>query len=450
MKQLELEKCKTDNSSQLPMRYGLDDSLPTGELISYAMQHLTYFIANAAIMPVVIGGDLGLDQLALASLLQRTFILCGVVSILQVVWGHRFPIFEGPAGMWYGVFMTLATSAPALGKSLALLRTDIEMGLIIAGLCCIILGVTGSVGRITKIFSPMVNGTFLLLMSLQLSPSILNGLLGLSGTNNVINLSAFLASLVTIALMMWISLKAKGFLQSVAILIGAVVGWILAAVLNIAPPVNSYGGKLPLIPSLFAWGTPTFDMGVTLTCIIAALILFSNLVASIVGLSNLTGEPLTAKMFNRGAIFNGVSDIIAGIGAVFGFIPYGSAMGFTAMTRVASRKPFILGNIFLIVLGAIPLVGAFLASIPPTVGYSVMFVVFGLILGMGLQEFTKIKLSSREMFIIGSSLLIGIGVMFLPAEAFNGLPSTFRYLMRNGLVDGVIICILLEQVFLKR
>lgn len=442
-----MNQTEAEKSTMSAMRYGLNDSLPTGELISYGLQYLIYFLANAAILPVVVGGYLGLDQLALAALLQRTFIFCGIVSILQVLWGHRFPIFEGPAGMWYGVFITLATSAPSLGKPLALLRTDIEMGLMIAGLCCIFLGTTGLVGKVAKIFSPMVNGVFLLLLSLQLSPSMIQGLMGLSSINNVIDLKALVASVVTTGLIMWISLKAKGFLQSVAILIGAVAGWILAVILNIAPPINHYSGQLPLIPGFFAWGTPTFDLGVTLTCIIAAIVLFSNLVASIVGLSNLTGEPLTAKLFNRGAIFTGVSDIVAGSGAVFGFIPYGSAIGFTAMTRVASRKPFILGNCFLMILGVIPVVGTFLASIPPTVGYSVMFVVFCLILGMGLQEFTKINISSREMFIVGTSLLTGVGVMFLSAEAFNGFPPAYRYLLGNGLVDGVVICILLEHVF---
>ena len=87
---------------QPELRYGLDAALPFKEMISYSLQHLTYFLANAAILPVIVGGYLGLDQISLASLVQRTFTLCGIVSILQAVWGHRFPIMEGPAGLRYG------------------------------------------------------------------------------------------------------------------------------------------------------------------------------------------------------------------------------------------------------------------------------------------------------------------------------------------------------------
>jgi xanthine/uracil permease len=74
------------------------------------------------------------------------------------------------------------------------------------------------------------------------------------------------------------------------------------------------------------------------------------------------------------------------------------------------------------------------------------FGVFCLILGIGIREFTKFKLENREMCIIGTSLLVAVGVMFLPQRVFNALPAVFRYLLLNGLVVGVLLAILLEQV----
>jgi xanthine/uracil permease len=363
------------NSKQLlqpELRYGLDAALPFKEMLSYSLQHLTYFLANAAILPVIVGGYLGLDQIGLASLVQRTFILCGIVSILQAVWGHRFPIMEGPAGLWYGLLITLATSAPSLGKSLEVLRTDIEMGFIVAGLVCIIIGVTGMAGLVVKVFSPLVNGVFLVLMCLQLSPAMMKGMLGLTGSNQMVDIKSLLAFIITAGLIMWITLKGKGFVQSIAVLIGAGAGWLTALLLGVAPEVQYYSAQVSPAPALFAWGLPTFDIGVVLACVFSAVLLFSNLVASIIGMSAVTGETFKLSMVNRGAVFTGVSDLLAGFGAVIGFIPYASAIGFTVMTGVASRKPFILGASFITILGIFPQVGAFFAAIPPAIGNAVM------------------------------------------------------------------------------
>lgn len=432
------------------LRHGLEDDLPGRQLVYYSLQHLVFFLANAAILPVIVGGYLELDQAGLAQLVQRTFLLCGLASFLQVVWGHRFPIFEGPAGMWYGVYITLAISAPSLGKPIEVLRTDIEMGLLIAGAVCIFLGAVGLVGRVVKIFSPIVNGVFLILMSIQLCPTMMRGLLGIIGSNQSVDIKFLAASIISIVIIMVISLKGKGIWPSIAILIGAAFGWIISIWIEISIPVKAGADGIGLAGIFFPWGAPTFDPGIVLTCVLAAVIVFSNLIASIIGLSTLTGLPLNAKAFNRGGLLTGISDVLAGAGAVVGFIPYASAIGFTAMTGVATRKPFILASLLLASLGMVPSIGSFFAGIPLPVGYSVMFVVYVLIFGLGIKEFSKVSLGNTEMFIIGVSCLLGIGVMFMPPVVFAQVPSTLRYLVLNGLVDGVVACIILEQMLMSK
>ncbi|MEC2445044.1 xanthine permease, partial [Bacillus cereus] len=43
------------------------------------------------------------------------------------------------------------------------------------------------------------------------------------------------------------------------------------------------------------------------------------------------------------------------------------------------------------------------------------------------------------------TLLISLGIMFLPESAFSGIPSSLQYVLRNGLLVGTVIVILLEQ-----
>src|SRR5665648_1182455 len=98
------------------MLYKLEDKLPIEKNIVYGFQHVIYFGISAVIMPVVVGTLLGLNQHELAGMLQRTFVLCGIVSILQVKFGHKYPIIDGPAGLWAGILNLMAGLAPTLGK----------------------------------------------------------------------------------------------------------------------------------------------------------------------------------------------------------------------------------------------------------------------------------------------------------------------------------------------
>ena len=145
------ETTEKKNNSPEGMLYGLDDRVPAGKCSIYGIQYLIYFLAGSAIMPTIIGVYLGLDQAEIAQMLQRTFLLSGGISILQALLGHRFPIIDGPAGLWMGLLIILAGAATAFGKDLATLRTDLELGMICAGVMVVIVGLSGLMQKILKI-----------------------------------------------------------------------------------------------------------------------------------------------------------------------------------------------------------------------------------------------------------------------------------------------------------
>ena len=78
------------------VKYGLDAQLEPGKVVVYGLQHMVLFLANCAIMPVIIGKGLGLEGAAISEMLLRTFFVCGVLSFLQARFGHRYPIIDGP------------------------------------------------------------------------------------------------------------------------------------------------------------------------------------------------------------------------------------------------------------------------------------------------------------------------------------------------------------------
>ena len=440
---------ETKSAASLGLLYGLEDKVPAGKCSIYGIQYLVYFLAGSAIMPVVIGAYLGLDQIEIAQMLQRIFVLTGVISILQVTIGHRFPIIDGPAGLWMGLLIILAGTSTAFGKDLAVLRSDLQLGMIIAGVMVVIVGLTGLMHKVLKIFNPIVNGTFLVLMVLQMSATIIKGATGISSGYSTIQPKFLLVFVVSTGIIVFVNLKTKGFIQSIATLIGVVCGWILAYALGISPEFVSSGSSFIAIPEPFAWGTPTIDPSVIITCLIGQFVLFSNFATSINGMSDLLEVPITPKMIKRSTLIFGLTAALTGLFPVTGFVPFASAQSTTKLTRVAARAPFILGAALMIVLGLISPVCTFFAAIPPAVGYSAMMIVFALMLAQGIREFKKVEFTNREGIIVGVSFMVGAGIMFLDASVFMYLPQMLRYIISNGLIVGLIVAIVLDWIVLR-
>ncbi len=445
-----MTQAKTVKKRSLELLYELDDKVPMGKSVVYGLQHLIAFLASAVVMPVVVGTALGLDQQAIAEFLQRTFIFGGAAGILQAKFGHRYPLVDGPSGLWTGLLVLIAATITGQGKAIEVLRTDLETGMIIAGIVLILLCVFRLVGHISKLFTPTVNGVIIMLMTLQLSPSMVKGMTGITDNTSVLDWRYVLVAVVTVVVALGINLKTKGFIQSIATLLGVAIGWILGLILGITKEIQMVEDRLITLPETFAYGAPTFDPGVTIICVIGSLVLLSMVFTGVSGMAEALETPVERKKFTTTTFIQGIMTIGSGIWPVIGPMPYISSVGILLMTRVAAIWPFIVGCIMMIILGLFAPVGALFASMPIAVGYGALLFVFALIMGQGLKEFRKLPVTNRESFIIGISLLVGIGTMFLPASAFSVLPNTLSYIFSNGLILGTILVLLMEHVLMRK
>ena len=429
------------------VKYGLDDKIELDKTIAYGFQHMIIFIANAVIMPVIVAKALGLEHTEISDMLLRTIFLCGVLSIIQTRFGHRYPIIDGPSGMWITVLINLGAITSSLGGDLAALRTSLQTGMLIAGVFLFILGISNQMKHIAKLFSPLVNGIFLILMPVQLSKSFVAGMFGNINGGMDISGKDFLAFWITALVMIVINIKFKGFIRSISILIGVAVGWIAAVIMGIGN--FSEMGEMTSVfqlPKIFAWGTPTFDWGITITCVIGSFLLFANVIASIAGMADVLEEDLTEKQLNRGTMCYGLSSFMTGIFPTIGFTVFATSMGIVRLTGVATRKPFYVGSAALIVLGLFAPIGLFFATIPPSVGYGAMLVLFAVIMKQGVDCLIKAKITEKKGFALGVSMLVGTGIMMQPFAVFENLPSIVTPFASNGLLVGTIIAIVLEQI----
>ncbi|USG68493.1 purine/pyrimidine permease [Brevibacillus ruminantium] len=430
------------------MGYGLQEKPPFGITILSALQWMIVTVSSSVAVPLAIGDIYGLTPDEIGVLMQQTMFFVGLASFLQVWIGHRYPMIEGPAGLWWGIFIILAQIGTSVGIAPREIGQSFQLGLLLAGAMFFLFGLLGWIGKIQRWFTPLVSGTYMVLLAVSLCSSLVTGMLGIGYQHaKQVDPGIALVSVVIVALVL-IFLRTKR-LASFAVLLGMSVGWALFAVLGWTEPVRPTE-QFIVMPTLFFWGAPKWDWGVVLTSLLTGFVLLTNLVTSMNVMGKATQSPPTVQQFNRGGVFTGVSHMLSGLSGVVGMIPLSIAAAVIETTKMAARLPFLLAMGGMMIIGLLPSVSQFLAALPTPVAYAGMFITYTQLLGFGLKDIASVQLDSRAITVAGSSILAGIGVMFVPTSAWQQLPSLASFLFGNGLLLGVMVCMLLEHVAFRQ
>ncbi|PRT35139.1 xanthine permease [Bacillus wiedmannii] len=411
------------------------------------LQWFIFLLANSIALPIVVGGLFHLTTEEIFYLMQRTFFVVGISSFLQGWLGHRLPIADGPAGSWVGVFTVLAYATAGQDQLHSTLQI-LELGMIISGVILIGLGVTGFIGRILFLFTPLVTGTFLLLLCLQLSGVFLKGMLGITATVSQIDGFTAIIAFSIFLFVIILSNFGKGFVKSYAVLIGLISGWILFLIAG-KMTIPSQVTHFVQLPQIFAWGIPKWNTGMAVSSFVMVCILVSNTVAAIIAINQATIQKGTIeqKQLKGGTWVGGISHIISSVFSTVGVVPLPATAGFIRLTKQKYIRSFLLACLLLVVMSLFPNIIRYLASLPPAVASAVLMASFVQLIGIGFHNIKQVPMSERNVTVLGVSVLFGSGVMFLTSGALQSLPSVMQYIFGNGLFVGTVVSILLEQIW---
>lgn len=410
------------------------------------IQWLVYLLANSIAIPIVIGDIFQLSGDEISTLMQRVFFIVGLSSLIQAIFGHRYPIADGPAGSWVSIFVIYASIGIQQGKPVVETLQILEAGLLISGLILFLLGITKWVRYILFLFTPIVTGIFLFILAVQLSWVFLNGMVSSANSEVQINMNSILPSLLVFFLIIFLITKGKGWLKNYAILIGILFGWVLFSILGEGRISLSTSDELIKLPKLFAWGFPDFNGSIMITAILFTFLLISNTIAAISSaeetITNQKG--LFQERLYSSTWVGGVTHLLSTMFSSIGVVPLPATAGFVKLTKQYRMFPFLFACVTLIVISVFPSIVGLLASLPLPVASAALLATLIEMYGIALRSLTKQRLNKRNMSIIGLSVLVGIGTMFLPEDFFSGLPSVIQYICSNGLLMGTFIAVFLE------
>ncbi|XZF75564.1 purine/pyrimidine permease [Bacillus sp. AL-1R] len=420
-----------------------------------SLQWFIFLIANSLTIPIIVGQVFQLSPLEISGLMQRTFLVVGVSSLLSGWLGHRLPIPDGPAGIWLGVFtlmgqMAVVQGVDKAGGSLQLL----EGAMLLTGSFLIIIGLSGWMSKLLKLFTPLVNGVYLTILGFQLSGMFLKGMIGVSDKSTKIQPGVVILSFAIFILVLALSVWGKGWFKSYAVLIGIVVGSIIFILFFGSKPMPKTSSIISF-PDVFAWGMPKLDAGMFVSSIMVAFVLISSIIASVAAMKQVFSgfESSHDKAVQKegslksSGIISGIATVLSSVFSTVGVVPFSVAAGFVRMTGQTRMLPFFIASISLAVISFFPKVYSLFAMLPGPVAYAAMLASFTSMAGIGISSVLKEPLDQRRMTILSTALSLGTGVMFLPQAVFSALPTVLQYVFSNGVMVGMIVALLFEQVW---
>ncbi|RKQ33871.1 nucleobase:cation symporter-2 family protein [Oceanobacillus halophilus] len=408
-----------------------------------SIQHVLAMYAGAILVPLIVGGALGLTSEQLTYLVAIDIFMCGVATILQVLSNRFFGI---------GLPVVLGCTFTAVGPMIAIGGqygiTAIYGAIIISGL--FVVAISTVFGKLVRFFPPVVTGSVVTIIGITLIPVAINDLGGGQGANDfgsVANLSLGFGTLVFIILMYRFS---SGFTRSISILIGLIIGTLTAAFMGkvdfSAVTEASYFHMI----QPFYFGLPTFEWSAIITMILVAMVSLVESTGVYFALGDITKRDLSEDDLSKGYRAEGIAVFLGGIFNAFQYTAFSQNVGLIQLTGVKSRKVIFVAGGILIGLGLVPKIAALTTIIPTSVLGGAMIAMFGMVISQGIKMLGKvINDSPGNSMIIACSVGMGLGVTVVP-ELFATLPSSVQILTSNGIVAGSVTAIVLNIVFNMR
>lgn len=411
------------------------------------VQWFFFIFANIVVIPITVGEAFGLTKGEVVPLMQMAFIVTGLACLAQVFLGHRRPILEGQSGLWWGIFLTLVTTASAQGLTIQEVGGSLALGVILAGILTMLVGITGLGPWLARFFTPGVMGVFMLLLGLTLIQNFLKGMLGIPFGNQdsgvVIDLPVAGLSILIALFVMVLSIKTPVQIRSYSILIGIVVGWILFVIL--------FGAEKPVTTniapiSLFPLGNLHWHTGIVLTSMLAGLLNITNTYGALKGTDVMYGRETTKRDYRTSFSYTGLATIAAGMFGLVPYAPFVSSIGFIRQTEVYARMPFIIGSFLFFLMGVIQPVGVFFSTLPLSIGSAVLFIAYLQMFNSSMDFFKLITLNTMNVYRSAIPVFVGAIIMTFPATYFDSIPTFIRPFLSNGLLVGIILALLLENM----
>lgn len=408
------------NLEQTPV--ATNEYLPARQTLVLGVQHAFAMFGATVLAPLLMGFDPSL-----------TMLITGIGTIIFfLITGGRVPSYLGSSFAFIGA-VAAVTGYNGVGANP---HIALALGGIIA--CGIVYMLVGllvmKIGTawIEKLLPPVVTGSIVMIIGLNLAPVTIKGVSGNS-------FDTWMA-LVTVLCIGGIAVFTKGMLRRLLLLVGLLLSYalyfVLANVLGLGKPIDFAPIANAAWFGLPTFHHPEFSLNAALLIAPVAIILIAENLGHFKAVSAMTGQDISPYM-GRAFFADGLcTTLSASIGGT-GMTTYAENIGVMAATRIYSTLVFVIAGVFAMLLGLSPKFGAVVSTIPVAILGGASIVVFGLITIAGARIWMSNQVDFAQngnMLVAAITIIMGAGNYSLHIGQFDlgGIgTATFAAILLN-------------------
>ncbi|MGW9415362.1 uracil-xanthine permease family protein [Arthrobacter cupressi] len=348
--------------------------------IGVGMQHVVAMFGATFLVPIITGMPPA-----------TTLLFSGVGTLLFLV------ITQGRVPSYLG--SSFAFIAPILASQQQYGVAGALGGVVLAGVVLALLGaVVHKFGAewINRTMPPIVTGAIVALIGLNLAPA--------AKANFD---KAPITALVTLVTIILVSVLFRGILGRLSILVGVVVGYLVAMARGEVDYAKMDAAAWIGLPQ---FQTPEFHLGVVGLFVPVVLVLVAENVGHVKSVATMTGRNLD-DVSGRALMADGAATVLAGFGGGSGTTTYAENIGVMAATKVYSTAAYWVAGVFAILLSFSPKFGELIATVPAGVLGGAATMLYGMIGILGVKIWVQNKVNFANpvnLTTAAVALIIGI------------------------------------------
>lgn len=446
-------------SNNKMMGYMPNDTPPTGQLILLGFQHVLTMFPATVFVAAFCGFHVGTVLFAsgvstiVALLLSRR----GIGTFIPLFYGSSFSYIAAYQGVSAAVTGTPYT--PFSGPLPDAALSTMQAGIVVTGILNVIVGlVIRAIGKenLDKVLPPIVTGSVAAIIGFGLAFAAVGNLASAN----------FLVALITLVctILFSVYLQNKGFIGMLPVLLGAITGYLVSALLD-SGSVSFAGVAAAPWFQVPHFTLPSFSGSLVATAIISISIMaIATIPESTAHLYQMslyidrfaveTGREKTNidKSIGFNLMLDGLGDFLNGLFGATAGTNYGENNSLMAITRNYSGPALIAAGVIAILLGFVGKLSALVNSVPLAVSGGLAVYLFGVIgmQGIALMQEHKVSMFNPRNLAVGAVVMVvGIGGNigypngFLPIVVPNIFPSGLP-----AIATAAVLGILLNAIFL--
>ncbi len=421
------------------------------KMLILGIQHMFAMFGATILVPILVAGyfQTACNEPLTRGLTVSVTLFCAGVGtlIFHVCSKFKVPAFLGSSFAFLGGFYTVANLNSGMYADMGVNEKAAYAcgGVVVAGVlylvAALIFKLVG-VNRVMRFLPPVVTGPIIICIGLSLASSAISN----ASTN-------WLLAIVALAVIIVFNIWGKGMFKIIPILMGVVISYVFALILNAFGVTNPDGSAILNFSAISSssWiGIPQFQLckfDITSILVMAPIAIATMMehVGDMSAISATVEQSFIADPgLHRTLMGDGLATAFAGLLGGPANTTYGENTGVLELSKVYDPRVIRIAAGLAIVLSFIPKFSAVISTMPAAIIGGVSFMLYGMISAIGVRNVVENKVDltkSRNLIIAGVIFVCGLGFS-------NGLTFTIAgtHITLTALAIAAIAGIVLNAV----